>query len=295
MIRQRVISTFVLVLLFSFLVPSNGANAGGGGGGFGDGEVFGEGYFYIPGTGQWGPIDTGIPADPMEYTFRLKCFDDLTGDIECLAQNQRECKAGPEGRLVYWFKRLKGTTDPWIAHGDDPSCIYSEKPKDVGDLIRESILSEFQSRPIVPGRLSLEPSPHTLVGVQTNFYVTAEEQNFDFSMFDQLIHIIARPTEYEWNYGDSVTYGPAPHAGAPLPQDRWGEKTTTSHSYKTTGDYMASVIVYFSGEYSINGGPMVPIDGRATVPSAPVGIGVWKSDSRSVADDCIVNPAGYGC
>ena len=114
-------------------------------------------------------------------------------------------------------------------------------------------------------------------------------------MFEQNIRIIAKPTEYEWNYGDGVSYGPAQFSGEPLPEARWGEETPTSHMYRATGDYQASVVVHFSGEYSINGGPMVPIDGRAAVPSDPQTISVWKSESRSVADNCLVNPAGFGC
>lgn len=74
-----------------------------------------------------------------------------------------------------------------------------------------------------------------------------------------------------------------------------GGSTPTSHVYLETGDYQASVIVHFSGEYSVNGGPLVAIDGRAAVPSEPVSIRVWKSESRNVTDDCLVNPAGFGC
>jgi hypothetical protein len=284
-----------VVVLFLLASPLPQANAGSGGGGMGDGQVYGESYFFFPGTGEWGTVDTGIPDDPMEYIFRLKCFDDSAGDIACLYENRRACSAGPDGRLVYWFKRLRETTDPWIPHGTGASCIYSEKPKDVGDLIRENILSEFQSQPIMPGNLNMEPSPHTLAGANTNLYASSAEQVFDFLLFDQNIRVIARPTEYEWNYGDGATYGPAPLAGAPLPENRWGEETPTSHVYRETGDFQAWVLIYFSGEYSINGGPMVPIDGRATVPSVPQTVSVWKAESRSVADNCLVNPAGFGC
>ncbi|MBP3043827.1 hypothetical protein KKR91_04300 [Arthrobacter jiangjiafuii] len=157
------------------------------------------------------------------------------------------------------------------------------------------ILSEFQSRPIAAGSLGMQPSPHTLIGAQTNFYVEAREQTFDFVLLGQDLRIIATPTEYEWTYGDGTSYGPAPFAGGPLPESRWGEKTATSHVYGATGDVQASVVVHFSGEYSINGGPLVPIDGRASVPSAPQTVSVWRSTSNNVADDCLINPAGYGC
>lgn len=288
-----IISCFVLLPL---MVSAPAAHAEGGGtGGIGNGEVSVGAYYPIPGSGEWASVQTGIPNDPAEYKFELKCFDESAGSVECLYENRNACKAAAGGRLVYWFTRLKGSGSDWASLYPEPSCIYSEKPRDIGDQIRESILSEFQSRPIAPSALAFQPSPYTLVGAHTNFYVAAGDQTFDFLMFEQNIRIVARPTEYEWNYGDGLVYGPAPLAGAPLPEERWGDETPTSHVYRETGDYQARVVVYFSGEYSINGGPMVPIDGRAAVPSAPQTISVWKSESRNVADDCLVNPAGFGC
>ena len=285
---------FLSVILFHGSPAFAGKDDGGGGGGYDGDKVYVDRYYLIPGTGEWAPIDTGIPDDPKEFRFELKCFSDLAGDIDCLYENRNACTAGEGGQLVYWFSRFKGA-NTWVPLGTGPSCIYSEKPRDVGDQIRESILSEFQSRPIVSGMLALQPSPHTMIGVQTNFYTDAGEQVFNLVMLEQNVRIVARPTEYEWNYGDGVTHGPARFAGFPLPEKRWGEETPTSHVYRSTGDYQATVVTYFSGEYSINGGPMVPIDGRATVPSAPQTISVWKSESRNVADDCLVNPAGFGC
>lgn len=285
-----------LIVFYTLIATTSSASAdGSGGGGFDDDDVYVGGYFYIPGTGVWGPIDTGIPDDPNEYKFEYKCWTGDAGDIACLAENEERCTAGEKGRLVYWFFRIKNSGERWSPMDPPLSCIYAEKPRDIGEQIRESILTEFQSRPLESGHLRLQPSPHTLIGAHTNLYVDSGTQVFDFVLFDQNIQIIARPTEYEWNYGDGTAYGPAPFAGASLPEDRWGEETPTSHVYGQTGDFQASVVVYFSGEYSINGGPMVPIDGRATVPSAPQTVSVWKSESRNVADDCLVNPVGFGC
>ena len=295
-LRPTLTITIVCFTLFSSTLSAPAIYAdGGGSGGIGNGEVSVGVYYPIPGSGEWASVQTGIPDDPMEYKFELKCFDEDVGSIECLYENRNECKAAAGGRLVYWFTRLKGDGNAWAPLHPGPSCIYSEKPRDIGDQIRESILSEFQSRPIAPSVLTFQPSPYTLVGAHTHFYVAAGDQTFDFQMLEQNIRIVARPTEYEWDYGDGLVYGPTPLAGAPLPEGRWGEETPTSHVYRETGDYQARVVVYFSGEFSINGGPMVPIEGRAAVPSAPQTISVWKSESRNVADDCIVNPAGFGC
>lgn len=291
MFRKTTLTLVTLLLVSVFLnVPVWAAS----GGGVEDNQVFADSYFRIPGSNEWASFDTGIPDHPYEYRFELKCFDASAGDLECLYENRSACTAGERGRLVYWFYSLKGSGD-WNPFGEAPMCIYAEKPKDTGDRIRENIFAEFQSRAIAPAVMGMQPSPHTLIGAHTNFYADAKIQTFDFMMFDQNIRIVAEPTEYDWVYGDGATYGPARFAGGPLPPDRWGEATPTSHVYLTPGDYLASVTVYFSAEYSVNGGPMVPIEGRATVPSAPLTIRVWKSESRNVAYDCLENPAGFGC
>ncbi|MBD8043225.1 hypothetical protein H9638_05295 [Arthrobacter sp. Sa2BUA2] len=141
----------------------------------------------------------------------------------------------------------------------------------------------------------MQPSPHTLIGAHTNVYVEAGEQVFDMNLLGQSIRIVASPTEYTFDYGDGTAYGPARVPGGPLPESRWGEQTATSHAYQSTGDFPVTVTTFFSGEYSVNGGPMVPIDGRAQVTSPAQLLSVWRSESRNVADDCLVNPAGVGC
>lgn len=40
---------------------------------------------------------------------------------------------------------------------------------------------------------------------------------------------------------------------------------------------------------------MISIEGRAEVDSPSQTLSVWKAESRNVADDCLVNPAGFGC
>ncbi|MCC9146017.1 MULTISPECIES: hypothetical protein [unclassified Arthrobacter] len=237
-----------------------------------------------------------MPNDPSGYRFELVCFDDTTGYLDCLAGNEDACTAGEDGRLVYWFSGLRNT-DPatWMRVSDTPSCIYSEEPLDVGEQIQQQILTAFQERPIAAGKLVLQPSPHTLVGMETNAYVEAAEQVFEMVLLDQTVRIVATPTEFELNYGDGTVYGPTNVPGAPLSQDRWGEQTRTSHKYAASGDYQVGATVHFSGTYSVNGGPMIPIDGRAAVSSEPQTLRVWRAETRSVADNCLVNPNGVGC
>ena len=102
------ISFFLALLVVSMNATVAAAEGdGGGSGGIKDDDVYVGGYFKIPGSGAWGPINVGIPDDPNEYKFEYKCWSADSGDIGCLAENEGKCTAGEKGRLVYWFFRIK--------------------------------------------------------------------------------------------------------------------------------------------------------------------------------------------
>ncbi|WP_427018305.1 PKD domain-containing protein [Pseudarthrobacter sp. P1] len=146
-----------------------------------------------------------------------------------------------------------------------------------------------------PATLASQPGPHTLRGAETNFYAHATEQTFDITLLDQHVHITATPATYTWNYGDGTLLGPTPHPGAPLPEERWGEATQTSHIYTQTGDYPATVTTHFRGTYSVNGGPPLPIPGQGDFTSPALPVSVWRAITRNYADNCLQNPHGQGC
>ncbi|WP_255770863.1 PKD domain-containing protein [Pseudarthrobacter sulfonivorans] len=204
-----------------------------------------------------------------------------------------ECADGDNGRVVNWYRSLKVLDNYTFFAG--PTCIYDEKPVDVLDQIAGQIQRQFESLPINAGTVVAQPSPHTLRGAETNFYADAAEQQFDVTMFGQKVHVVATPVQYTWNYGDGTVFGPQPSMGGPLPQERWGEKTRTSHVYAQTGDFQVVLTTSFQGTYSVNDGPPLPIPGQGQFSAPPQAISVWRSITRNYADDCNVNPQGQGC
>jgi hypothetical protein len=161
--------------------------------------------------------------------------------------------------------------------------------------IAAQIQTKFQQLPISAGRSIMQPSPHTLRGAETNFYAEAIEQTFDVDMLGQSVAIVAKPVQYAWSYGDGTSLGPQTAAGGPLPQDRWGEKTLTSHVYTQTGDFPVVLTTHFQGTYSVNGGPPLPIPGQGQFSSPPQTVSVWRTITRNYADTCLQNPQGQGC
>jgi hypothetical protein len=242
------------------------------------------------------PVNVGTPDSLFGFYYRPVCFDENNGDIDCLAGQPVECDAAPDGQYVWWYSGLKATPrETWPRYGDTPTCIYTSDPDQIAADLVGLVLTEFQTAPIDPGRFTLQPSPFSLVNMPTNLYAEAWSQTFDMTLLGQNIRIEVEPTEYEWNYGDGTIYGPSALPGVPLPEDLVGQASETSHVYTEPGDYFVSVAVYFSGRYSVNGGPMIPIDGRALAFPPVQTVSVWKAESRSVADNCLVNPAGFGC
>lgn len=170
-----------------------------------------------------------------------------------------------------------------IPEGDEPAPLPVFTVEDLRRLA------------VSPAVSAVEPAPDTLVGLHTNMYATAEEQVFDTELAGFPVRVRVTPESFTWDYGDGATLGPTALAGGPLPEGSWDVPTDTSHQYAETGDVGVVLTTEFSGEYSISGGPWLPVDGTSTVASEPVQLSVWRSTVRNYADDCFENPSGAGC
>lgn len=246
--------------------------------------------------GVWVDAPGSVPESPFQYRFDYLCLinNNNNFDLPCLAATA-ECNAGENGRPVrWWWKLVVAGPNDWSRISPD-RCVYLEKPVDVLGQIAAQIQTKFQQLPINSGSSVTQPSPHTLRGAETNFYAEAAEQTFSVDMLGQDVAIVARPVEFTWSYGDGTSLGPQTAAGGPLPQDRWGEKTLTSHVYAQTGDFPVVLTTHFQGTYSVNGGPPLPIPGQGSFSSPPQTVSVWRSITRNYADTCLQNPQGQGC
>ncbi len=202
---------------------------------------------------------------------------------------------GKPGTAIYWYYADTTFSPPQWTYLSGPECVYGEKPRDILAEIAAAIAHEFQRMPVVGATIGSQPGPHTLRGEETNVYANAVTQTFNLTMLGQQVTITATPVAYTWDYGDGTTWGPTPHHGAPLHEDRIGEQTQTSHIYTATGRLSMSVVTHFDGTYSVNGGPNLPIPGQGNIPSAPLGLTVWRAETRLYADNCFENPNGVGC
>ncbi|WP_422757908.1 hypothetical protein [Paenarthrobacter sp. C1] len=307
----KILRVGVLLLVLSAIwatpAPAHSSNDDGRQLSVGRGETaltVGATFIFNPETGKSEPRPGASPADedPNQYMADTHCRADGpdTKDPGCDAL---DCPAttpgGPEGTPVIWKEAPKAITNPgwtnWIPI-TGPTCLYDAEPQNVLADIAARILNDFRQLPINPGNLQAQPFPHTLKGGPTNFYTTATEQTFDVTILGQAIHLTATPANHTYTFGDGTTLGPTPAAGYPIPEAEWlTTETRTSHSYTQTGNYPATITTSFTGTYSVNNGPPLPINGTLNITTPATTIHVWKTQRALVADTCQQNPNSWGC
>jgi hypothetical protein len=245
---------------------------------------------------QTGDGFTPAVDDRFEYWWEPECRADVQVDQECAKIASRSCQEKPAGQFLRPVRALRGNLDAKQQTGS-ARCVYpGENPAEVTAPQDPVVtLAQFQELPIAAADSMIQPSPHTLVGAETNIFAVASEQLLPLTVVGRSVKVKATPVEYHWAYGDGTDLGPTATAGSSLPKERWGEKTRTSYVYKSTGDFSVTLLTSFRGEYSVDGGPWQPIVGLATISSPPQPISVWRSITRNYADDCNQNPRGQGC
>ncbi|WP_159618314.1 PKD domain-containing protein [Arthrobacter zhaoguopingii] len=243
------------------------------------------------------PVDDGI-----DYYYERVCTsrtDEALDPARCVLLND-QCDAKPDGVFVEWIQVDRRTDPPSETRTGRNTCIYPgevPEPPTAGEPAAEPIvitIAEFQSQPIAPSVVFSQPLNFGLKNAHSNVYAEAQEQEFTFDFRNAQIRLRAWPVSYRWDYGDGTsTTTTVP--GEPAEGDAFNTETPTSHQYLDTGDYNVTLTTFFSGDYSVDGGPFQPIAGQAEVPSAPHLMSIWRTEAHSVADDCLENPSGIGC
>jgi len=258
-------------------------------------------WVILPGSKIPVPPPPGyVDTDPNQYSYRFQCQDKQTDNfhIDCTRDKCPPKAAGEKpGIPVVWQSAPKAIENPtwkdW--NTGEQACLYAPDPEVVLRAIAARILNDFRQLPIQPAKVTVQPGPHTLKGMETNVFAAADEQAFDVVILGQNVHLEATPVEYTYNYGDGTSFGPTMFAGGSIAEDEWGTKTRTSHVYKQTGDFRLGVTTSFRGTYSVNGGPPLPIAGTGQFVSPAQLVSVWRTETRQVAENCVENPAGWAC
>ncbi len=118
-----------------------------------------------------------------------------------------------------------------------------------------------------------------LVGMPTNVFATqAGPTLIDTTLLSYPVQVRATPRRYAWDFGDGYVLGPTGAPGAAYPA------LTNTHEYRERGSFAITMTTYYSGEYSVAGGPWLPIPGQAQVASAPITVQALAGRNELVAE-----------
>ena len=116
-----------------------------------------------------------------------------------------------------------------------------------------------------------QPSPTTLVNLDTIFYTEPVPFTKQITLLGQPVTVTARPTSYTWHHGDGTT-ATTSTPGAPYPSM---EVTHTYlHAHVTV---QTRVSVTYTGRFKVAGGPWQDIPGSVTITGPPTALRIAEA------------------
>jgi hypothetical protein len=217
-------------------------------------------------------IRTYLPACPDNWP-------DRGGTVLCPNATQM-CAGTPDPNDIgFWvFSARAGATTPesWTATGEY-LCIGDADPNEPPPVVPVLTAKDFQRLPLPASPIVVQPpNGRTLVNVPTNLYADSDTVTLPTTILGQPVQVRATPQEFRWVYGDGKSLA-TEDPGAPYPELR------TAHVYKEAGEQRVQLTTVYGGEYSVNGGPWLPVDGVATVVSPGSTLEVVAAENRLVA------------
>lgn len=146
-----------------------------------------------------------------------------------------------------------------------------------GGVVPGLSLAQFRRLPLPAGVVHVQPGTlRTLVNVETNVYVSAGPVNLTTTLIGRSVRVRATPVGFGWVFGDGGRLDTT-DPGGPYPA------MTTTHVYRRPGVVPVGLVTRYRGEYSVAGGPWLPVDGHAEVASPPVRLTVVATRNELVS------------
>lgn len=151
--------------------------------------------------------------------------------------------------------------------------------------------SQFQSFDIPAPTIHAWPKDWAVIGKPAAFWTDADTSYIDMTLLTYAVTVKVTPEKYYWDFGDDTGGTTSKTGSKPLP----GDEPQIGHDYQKTGAKTVGMTATFSGEFSVDGGPWLPIDGFAHVASNDISIDVYRFHRYLVDEDCYMNPQGPDC
>ena len=182
--------------------------------------------------------------------------------------------------ILYWLWPATRQPDATITYAPAPTgqrCLGPDAADPQG--LPELTLTDFRRLPLPAGTSRVQPgNGYTVINIDTNVYAEADPVTLNTTLLGLPVQVRATPARYTWDFGDGTTLGPTTDPGAPYPALR------TTHQYTARGTYPITLTTHYTGEYSVAGGPWLPVTGEATVPSPPLPVQALAGHNQLIAD-----------
>ncbi len=187
--------------------------------------------------------------------------------------------ANAPGNFLFWiFSGPPGEADPqpgeWTRTGQ--RCLAQEGPGPRGVSLD---LDDLRRLSLPPATVTVQPATRTtLVGLPVRLSAEAGTTVITTRLLGRPVRVRARPVRLHWDFGDGTASAMAlPTTASPT------AATTTLHAYPRTGTHSLTLTTAYDCTYSVAGGPWLPVEGFATVPSPAVLMTVRQSRAELVA------------
>ncbi len=133
------------------------------------------------------------------------------------------------------------------------------------------ILNAFRRIPLPALRSHSQPADKTLINFDTIFFTDARPLTRQVTLLGQRIRLEIKPSRFEWVHGDGSTDATTT-AGAPYPRKDVVYRYADAHT-----TVLHRVVVTWTAEYSLNGGPLRPVNGTVTTSGPPTPLRVAEA------------------
>lgn len=241
----------------------------------------------VPGRGDPatnGPAPGRNEYDRVEEAVAPACAGNTRESTDICAAATLSCPTEDQTRYWIWHRRTRvvvappsETVGPWI---QEPGsfCLGPDDPgvPTIGRVIAQ-VRTDFQSLPLPTFAVRTDPAPQTLVNVPTAFSAgSAEPATFTPTILGTQVTITARPTRWEWTFGDGATLTTTT-PGTP-------QRPDIAHEYRRAGRLTSSVRVMWTGTFTLEGSSEVyEIQSPAFVQGAPTVVDVREARTELVS------------
>lgn len=237
-----------------------------------------------PDPARNGPAPGRNEYDIVDEDVAPACVGNDRGDTAICTAATLSCPSEDQTRYWIWHRTTRVVVEPpsrtvgeWR---QEPGsfCLGPDDPglPDIGRVIAQ-VRADFQRLPLPKFAVRTDPSPETLVNVPTAFSAgSAGTVTFTPTILGTRVTITAKPTRWEWSFGDGATMTTTRPGTAQRPD--------VAHEYKQAGKVSTSVRVTWTGTFTLEGSPEVfTISAPAFVQGPATAVDVREARTELVA------------